>query len=139
MQQQYSASDIHHSDLIFLSVQSWCLATYFPHSLDRSSNHPALVKSRICGTNIIDSRNCSHRLVCILCTQWGSTTGNAATVAHSRKRKQSGKDSVIEGQPLLLFIRVFSDLIDDFTKSDFKSFWGDFAIFKIILKYGDLI
>jgi hypothetical protein len=27
--------------------------------------------------------------------EWGSTTGNAATVAHSTKRKQSGKDSVI--------------------------------------------
>jgi hypothetical protein len=35
--------------------------------------------------------------------------------------------------------RVFNDLIDDFTKSDFKSFWDDFEIFKIILKYGDLI
>jgi hypothetical protein len=28
--------------------------------------------------------------------------------------------------------RVFNDLIDDFTKSDFKSFWDDFEIFKII-------
>jgi hypothetical protein len=36
--------------------------------------------------------------------QWGSTIGNAATVAHSTKRKQSGKDSVMEGQPLLLFM-----------------------------------
>jgi hypothetical protein len=35
--------------------------------------------------------------------------------------------------------RVFNDLIDDFTKSDFKSFWDDFEIFKIRLKYGDLI
>jgi hypothetical protein len=35
--------------------------------------------------------------------------------------------------------RVFNDLIDDFTKSDFKSFWDDFEIFKIIMKYGDLI
>jgi hypothetical protein len=35
--------------------------------------------------------------------------------------------------------RVFNDLIDDFTKSDFKSFWDDFEIFKITLKYGDLI
>jgi hypothetical protein len=35
--------------------------------------------------------------------------------------------------------RVFNDLIDDFTKSDYKSFWDDFEIFKIILKYGDLI
>jgi hypothetical protein len=35
--------------------------------------------------------------------------------------------------------RVFNDLIDDFTKSDFKSFWDNFEIFKIILKYGDLI
>jgi hypothetical protein len=35
--------------------------------------------------------------------------------------------------------RVFNDLIDDFTKSDFKSFCDDFEIFKIILKYGDLI
>jgi hypothetical protein len=35
--------------------------------------------------------------------------------------------------------RVFNDLIDEFTKSDFKSFWDDFEIFKIILKYGDLI
>jgi hypothetical protein len=26
-------------------------------------------------------------------------------------------------------IRVFNDLIDDFTKSDFKSFWDDFEIF----------
>jgi hypothetical protein len=25
--------------------------------------------------------------------------------------------------------RVFNDLIDDFTKSDFKSFWDDFEIF----------
>jgi hypothetical protein len=25
--------------------------------------------------------------------------------------------------------RVFNDLIDDFTKSDFKSFWDDFKIF----------
>jgi hypothetical protein len=36
--------------------------------------------------------------------EWGWLTGNAATVAHSNKRKQSGKDSVIEGQPLLLFM-----------------------------------
>jgi hypothetical protein len=28
--------------------------------------------------------------------------------------------------------RVFNDLIDDFTKSDFKLFWDDFEIFKII-------
>jgi hypothetical protein len=35
--------------------------------------------------------------------------------------------------------KVFNDLIDDFTKSDFKSFWDDFEIFKIILKSGDLI
>jgi hypothetical protein len=42
--------------------------------------------------------------------------------------------------------RVFNDLIDDFfesyddfTKSDFKSFWDDFEIFKIMLKFGDLI
>jgi hypothetical protein len=35
--------------------------------------------------------------------------------------------------------RVFNDLIDAFTKSDFKSIWDDFEIFKIILKYGDLI
>jgi hypothetical protein len=34
---------------------------------------------------------------------------------------------------------VFNDLIDDFTKSDFKSFWDDFEIFEIALKYGDLI
>jgi hypothetical protein len=40
---------------------------------------------------------CRHR-------QWGATTGYVATVAHSNKRKQSGKDSVIEGQPLLLFM-----------------------------------
>jgi hypothetical protein len=39
-----------------------------------------------------------------LIIQWGSTTGNATTVAHSTKRKQSGKDSVIEEQPLLLFM-----------------------------------
>jgi hypothetical protein len=36
-------------------------------------------------------------------------------------------------------VRVFNDLIDDFTKSDFKSFWDDFEIFKITLKNGDLI
>jgi hypothetical protein len=30
-------------------------------------------------------------------------------------------------------------LIDAFTKSDFKSFWDDFVIFKILLKYGDFI
>jgi hypothetical protein len=35
--------------------------------------------------------------------------------------------------------RVFNDLIDNFTKSDSKSFWDDFEIFKIPLKYGDLI
>jgi hypothetical protein len=38
-----------------------------------------------------------------------------------------------------LICRVFNDLIDYFTKSDFKSFWDDFEIFKIILKYEDLI
>jgi hypothetical protein len=36
--------------------------------------------------------------------EWGCTTGNAATVAHSTKKTTSGKDSVIEGQPLLLFM-----------------------------------
>jgi hypothetical protein len=36
-------------------------------------------------------------------------------------------------------VRVFNDLINDFTKSHFKSFWDDFDIFKITLKYGDLI
>jgi hypothetical protein len=35
--------------------------------------------------------------------------------------------------------RVFNDLIDDFTKSDFKSFLEDFEIFKITLKNDDLI
>jgi hypothetical protein len=35
--------------------------------------------------------------------------------------------------------RVFNNLIDDFTKSDFKSFLDDFDIFKITLKYGNLI
>jgi hypothetical protein len=39
----------------------------------------------------------------------------------------------------LMNTRVFNDLIDDFTKWEFKSFWDDFAIFKIISKYGDLI
>jgi hypothetical protein len=38
-----------------------------------------------------------------------------------------------------MVIKVFNDLIDDFTKSDFKSFGDDFEIFIIILKYGDLI
>jgi hypothetical protein len=37
-------------------------------------------------------------------TELGCTTGNAATVVHSTKKKTSGKDSVIEGQPLLLFM-----------------------------------
>jgi hypothetical protein len=32
----------------------------------------------------------------------GCTTGNAATVGHSTKKTTSGKDSVIEGQPLLV-------------------------------------
>jgi hypothetical protein len=36
-------------------------------------------------------------------------------------------------------LRVFNDLIDDFTKSDFKSFLDDFAIFEITLKKVDLI
>jgi hypothetical protein len=36
--------------------------------------------------------------------QWGCTTGNAATVAHSTKKTSSGKDSVIEGQSLLPFM-----------------------------------
>jgi hypothetical protein len=36
-------------------------------------------------------------------------------------------------------VRVFNDLIDDFTKSDFKSFLEDFEIFKITLKNEDLI
>jgi hypothetical protein len=40
--------------------------------------------------------------------------------------------------PYETLTRVFNDLIDDFTKSDFKSFWDDFEIFKIILKYGNL-
>jgi hypothetical protein len=35
--------------------------------------------------------------------EWGCTTGNATTVALSTKKTTSGKDSVIEGQPLLLF------------------------------------
>jgi hypothetical protein len=35
--------------------------------------------------------------------------------------------------------RVFNDLIDDFTKSDFKSIWDDFEMFKITLTFGDLI
>jgi hypothetical protein len=40
----------------------------------------------------------------VLHPQWGCATGNAATVAHSTKKTTSGKDSVIEGQPLLLFM-----------------------------------
>jgi hypothetical protein len=43
------------------------------------------------------------------------------------------------GRDKLVVVRVLKDLIDDFTKSDFKSFWDDFEIFKIVLKYGDLI
>jgi hypothetical protein len=35
--------------------------------------------------------------------------------------------------------RVFNNLIDGVTKSDFKSLWDNFEIFKIILKCGDLI
>jgi hypothetical protein len=47
----------------------------------------------------------------------------------------------ISNRPLIVHVtcRVFNDLIDDFTKSDFKSFWDDFEIFKIMLKFGDLI
>jgi hypothetical protein len=41
---------------------------------------------------------------CKVIIQWGCTTGNAATVAHSTKKTTSWKDSVIEGQPLLLFM-----------------------------------
>jgi hypothetical protein len=41
---------------------------------------------------------------CVGIQQWGCTTGNAATVVHSTKKTTSGKDSVIEGQPLLLFM-----------------------------------
>jgi hypothetical protein len=36
--------------------------------------------------------------------EWGCTTGNAATVAHSTKKTTSGKYSGIIGQPLLLFM-----------------------------------
>jgi hypothetical protein len=36
--------------------------------------------------------------------EWGCTTGNAVTVAHSTKKPTSGNDSVIEEQPLLLFM-----------------------------------
>jgi hypothetical protein len=35
--------------------------------------------------------------------------GNAATVGHSSKKQQSGKDSVIKGQPLLLFMLYVGD------------------------------
>jgi hypothetical protein len=53
-----------------------------------------------------------------------------------RKKKEFGvtKSEAIDQRP-----KPFNDLIDDFTKSDFKSFWDDFEIFKIPLKYGDLI
>jgi hypothetical protein len=40
----------------------------------------------------------------VSCVEWGCTTGNAATVAHSTRKTTSGKDSVIEEQPLLLFM-----------------------------------
>jgi hypothetical protein len=40
----------------------------------------------------------------IIFSQWGCTTGNAAKVAHSTKKTTSGKDSVIEEQPLQLFM-----------------------------------
>jgi hypothetical protein len=43
-----------------------------------------------------------HRYVKV--SQWVCNTGNAATVAHSTKKTTSVKDSVIEGQPLLLFM-----------------------------------
>jgi hypothetical protein len=40
---------------------------------------------------------------------------------------------------IVVICRVFNDLIDDFTKSDFKSFLDNFEIFQITLKYSDLI
>jgi hypothetical protein len=46
---------------------------------------------------------------------------------------------LIDPERYTVITRVFNDLIEDFTKSDLKSFWNDFEIFKIILKYGDLI
>jgi ABC-type dipeptide/oligopeptide/nickel transport system ATPase component len=46
----------------------------------------------------------SQFLVQYLTGKWGCTTGNAATVAHTTKKTTSGKDSVIEGLPLLLFM-----------------------------------
>jgi hypothetical protein len=43
--------------------------------------------------------------------EWGCTTGNAATVAHRTKKTTSGKDSVIEGQPLLLTSGLVTKLL----------------------------
>jgi hypothetical protein len=46
----------------------------------------------------------------------------------------------IHGVVLATYVlRLFNDLMDDFTKSDFKSFWDDFETFKVILKHGDMI
>jgi hypothetical protein len=62
--------------------------------------------------------------------------GPAKERKKERKKKEFGvtKSEAIDQRP-----EPFNDLIDDFTKSDFKSFWDDFEIFKIPLKYGDLI
>jgi hypothetical protein len=47
---------------------------------------------------------CKSPIFFLMGLHMGCTTGNAATVAHSTKKQTSGKDSLIEGQPLLLFM-----------------------------------
>jgi hypothetical protein len=66
----------------------------------------------------------------------GATSKLAAKIVLTRCQTRGSSQTVAAPAHTA---RVFNDLIDDFTKSDFKSFWDDFEIFKITLKYGDLI
>jgi hypothetical protein len=90
-----------------------------------------------CHQNHIHKHTCSRQF-CLLHSQAVLTTVKCAVVRlRALMAQQSAR--LITNRPIEHATRVFNDLIDDFTKSDFKSFWDDFVIFKIILKYGDLI
>jgi hypothetical protein len=70
-------------------------------------------------------------VISLLCA---AVAGNALDLSDVASSRGNRKQQVVNIVIVQLF-RVFND----FTKSDFKSFWDNSEIFKIILKYGDFI
>jgi hypothetical protein len=101
-----------------MDIRFKLLASFLSYSVPPLQNHQSINRieqvyliSQCCDLLVNEQKfnfhpklhKCNKALL-LTAAQWGCTTGNAATVAHSTKKPTSGIFSVIEGQPLLLFM-----------------------------------